>query len=641
MDNFGTILFMSSQSASQTSSLPPSLPKATPLVQGLVSLAAGLALFIVLLVGSTVAYDMFHAGKIFPGVSLAGVDLSGMTTEQASTLISQSLDYPTRGSIVFQDGSKVWIATPGELGLFLDPQTSALAAYQKGRQGNSFSRLGSQFQAWYSGADISPLMVFDERQAQNYLKNIAAEIDLPTIEASLAVSGIDVVVSPGQVGRTLDIEAALIDLRNHLPSMTDGIIDLVVHESPPMILDVSEQAEIARRILSARLVLQIPNAEEGDPDAWVFEPIELAKMLDIERVETAEGARYQVALDSETMRPFLEGVAPRLARWPENARFTFNDETRQLEVIQPAVIGRMLDVDATLQKINQRVADGDHNLELVVNFTQPQVSDDASGEDLGIRELVASHTSYFYGSSGSRIQNIQVAASRFHGVLVPPGATFSMAEVLGTISLDDGYAEALIIFGGRTIKGVGGGVCQVSTTLFRTAFFGGFPIVERHPHAYRVGYYEQTAGGGINTRLAGLDATVFVPVVDFKFTNDTPNWLLMETYTNAAGRSLTWKFYSTSDGRTVEWNTTGPLNVVPPPEPLYEENPELAQGEIKQVDWDAEGADVSVSRTVMRGGQVYFTDTINTHYMPWRAVYQYGPGTEGMPPESSTEKDEE
>ena len=632
---------MSTQSASHTSSLPPSLPRAAPLLQAMVALAAGLAFFIVLLAGSTVAFDMYHAGKIFPGVSIAGIDLSGMTPGQASALITQRLDYSMRGSIAFQDGARVWVAKPNELVLFLDPQTSALAAYQNGRQGNPLVRIASQFQTWYTGVDIPPLLVFDERLAHKYLKNIAAEIDLPTIEASLAVSGIDVVVSPGQIGRTLDIDAALEDLRVHLPSMTDGIINLVVHESPPLILDVSEQAEIARRILSAPLVLQVPAAEEGDPDSWIFEPIALAQMLAIERVDAPEGARYQVALDTETMRPFLAGVAPQLARWPENARFIFNDDTRQLEVIQPAVIGRSLDIDATLQKINQRVAEGDHNLELVVNYTQPQVGDDVTGENLGIRELVASHTSYFYGSSGSRIQNIQVAASRFHGVLVPPGATFSMAEVLGSISLDDGYAEALIIFGGRTIKGVGGGVCQVSTTLFRTAFFGGFPIVERHPHAYRVGYYEQTASGGINTRLAGLDATVFVPVVDFKFTNDTPDWLLMETYTNAAGRSLTWKFYSTSDGRTVDWNTTGPLNRVPAPEPLYEENPELAKGEIKQVDWEAEGADVSVTRTVMRAGEVYFTDTTNTHYMPWRAVYQYGPGTEGMPPEGSADKEEE
>jgi vancomycin resistance protein YoaR len=102
-----------------------------------------------------------------------------------------------------------------------------------------------------------------------------------------------------------------------------------------------------------------------------------------------------------------------------------------------------------------------------------------------------------------------------------------MAEILGDVSLDNGYAEALIILGDRTIEGVGGGVCQVSTTLFRTAFLGGFPIVERHPHAYRVGYYEQNSSGHINPNFAGLDATVFVPIVDLKFINDTPNWLLM------------------------------------------------------------------------------------------------------------------
>lgn len=611
------------------------------MLQAAIALAAGLALFLVLLVGSMVAYDMSNAGKILPGVSIAGIDLSGLTPEEAASLVTQKLEYPVQGSIALQEGANVWVAKPGELGLFLDPQTSATAAYQKGRQGGPLARLSAQFQAWYSGVDIPPLMVFDERMALKYLKGIAAEIDLPTVEASLSVNGTDVVVRPGQVGRTMDIDSALEDLREHFPSMTDGIIYLQVQETPPVILDVSEQAEIARRILSAPLVLQVPNAEEGDPDTWTFEPAVLAEMLAIERVENPDGARYQVALNSETMRPFLEEVAPRLARWPENARFIFNDETRQLEVIQPAVIGRELDVDGTLQKINQQVAEGDHNLELVVNYTDPQVKDDAVGEDLGIRELVASHTSYFYGSAGSRIQNIAVAASRFHGVMVPPGATFSMADILGNITLDDGYAEALIIFGGRTIKGVGGGVCQVSTTLFRTAFFGGFPIVERHPHAYRVGYYEQTSGGGINQRLAGLDATVYVPVVDFKFMNDTPNWLLMETYTDSNARTLTWKFYSTSDGRTVEWDSSGPTNIVAPPEPAYEENSELAAGEVKQVDWEAEGADVSVSRTVMRDGQVYLTDTISTHYLPWRAVYQYGPGTEGMPPEGSENNGDE
>jgi hypothetical protein len=204
-----------------------------------------------------------------------------------------------------------------------------------------------------------------------------------------------------------------------------------------------------------------------------------------------------------------------------------------------------------------------------------------------------------------------------------------------TGNLDNGYAEALIILGGQTITGVGGGVCQVSTTLFRTVYFAGYPILERYAHAYRVGYYEQTSGGR-DQNLAGLDATVFVPLVDFKFKNDTPYWLLMETYVNS-NQSLTWKFYSTKDGRVVNHTTTGPTNTIEAPDPLYRENPELEKGKIEQVDWAAEGATVVVKRTVTRGGVVLYNDTITTVYQPWRAVYEYGPGTEGMPPEKKEE----
>ena len=200
-----------------------------------------------------------------------------------------------------------------------------------------------------------------------------------------------------------------------------------------------------------------------------------------------------------------------------------------------------------------------------------------------------------------------------------------MSDVIGDISLDSGFSEALIIFGNETIKGVGGGVCQVSTTLFRAAFFTGFPILERYAHAYRVGYYEQTASGAIDPTLAGLDATVFIPVVDMKFKNDTPYWLLMETYTYDT--KLIWKFYSTADGRSVEWETTGPENIVKAPKAKYVENKDRAEGEIKQIDWSAEGADISVQRTVHKDGQVYFSDSFYTHYVPWQAVYEYGPGT--------------
>jgi len=312
----------------------------------------------------------------------------------------------------------------------------------------------------------------------------------------------------------------------------------------------------------------------------------------------------------------------------------------QLEVIQRATIGRSLDIEASISVINEKLIAGEHEVVLDMEYANPPVTDEMTAEQLGVRELVSSYTSFFYGSNAARIQNITLAAGRFHGILVPPGSTFSMADALGDVSLDSGYAEALIIFGDRTIKGVGGGVCQVSTTLFRTAFFGGYPIAERYAHAYRVGYYELTASGGYNPDLAGLDATVYAPVVDFKFTNDSTAWLLMETYVDENARTLTWKFYSTSDGRTVEWDTSGPQNIVEPEKPIYEENPELSQGEIKQVDWEAQGADVRVTRIVWRGGNEVFRDQFTTHYLPWRARYQYGPGTEGIPEDGDNGNDD-
>jgi vancomycin resistance protein YoaR len=593
----------------------------------MVALVGGAALFMIIMILLVIAFGWSHAGQIYPGVVVGGVDLSGMSQKQAELVLANRLVYPQSGKLVFQSGQQVWIAAPSEIGLALDARSSAAAAFNLGRSGDPVSRLFNRFIAWYSGKNLPPLMVYDERLAHNYLGRIAAQIDRPTIEASLQINGAQVVASPGQVGRRLDIPSTLYPLSGQLRNMTDGILPLVVVETPPEIADASQQAEIARQMLSAPLTLSIPDAQDGDPGPWTIEPQKLGEMLAFEKVQGEQGAQYQVVLKQVALRQFLQEQAPRLARGPANARFIFNDETRKLEVIQPAVIGRELDVQASLQTINDKLVQGEHNIPLTLIYTPPAVGNDATAEQLGITEQVVSYSSYFRGSSASRIQNIETAAARFHGLLIPPGATFSMADAMGDVSLDSGYAEALIIYGGRTIKGVGGGVCQVSTTLFRSVFFAGFPVVERYPHAYRVGYYEQTPNG-YDASLAGLDATVFVPVVDFKFVNDTPYWLLMETYVNPKAGRLTWKFYSTKDGRNVEWNTSGPQNIVSPPPPKYEENPDLGQGEIKQVDWAAEGADVLVTRTVYRDGQVLFSDQFATHYEPWQDIFQYGPGTD-------------
>lgn len=601
----------------------PSYPRRNPLwPQILAAFLSGLALFLGVVLLWTVGFQLMYAGRIFPGVSIAGVDLSGLSPSEAAQRLNQNLSYPYSGKIVLRDGGRVWVVTPAQMGMTFDASSSAQAAYKLGRSSGLFASLDGQLRARSQGAEVPPVIMFDQRVAHQYLQALSAEVDQPVLEATLNVEGTNVVAVPGQVGRLLNVEGTLVFLSAQMQTFRDGEVPLVIREQTPEIVDVSAQAEVARRVLSEPLRLYIANAAEGDPGPWNYDVQILANMLIVHRV----GNEVQVALDSEPLREILLGIATQVDRYAENARFYFDDDTRQLVLIQNAKIGRMVDTDATVTAINAALLQGEHNVPLQIIENQPEVTDSSTGEQLGVTELVSSETSYFYGSSPERIQNIQAASAQFHGLLIAPGETFSMGDAMGDVSLDNGFAEALIIYGGRTIKGVGGGVCQVSTTLFRAVFFGGYPVAERYSHAYRVSYYEQTASGSVNTRLAGLDATVYFPLVDFKFTNDSPYWILMETY--MGNSSLTWKFYSTSDGRSVNWDTTGPQNVAPPPKPLFEENSELKAGQIKQVDWAANGADVTVTRTVLKNGAVYFSDQFKTHYEPWQAICQVAPGTE-------------
>jgi vancomycin resistance protein YoaR len=581
-----------------------------------------MALFLGAILLWTVGFQLIFAGRIFPGVSIAGVDLSGLSPTEAAVKLNQALPYPYTGKIVLRDDTRVWVVTPAQMGMTFDASASAQAAYQLGRSGGLFASLDGQLRARSQGAEVPPVILFDQRVAYQYLQTLSAEIDRPVVEAGLKVEGTNVVALPGQVGRFLDVGGTLVFISAQMQTFRDGEVPLVIREQQPEIVDVSAQAEVARRVLSEPMRLYMANAVEGDPGPWNYDVQILANMLTVQRV----GNEVQVALDQGPLRDILLGIATQVDRTAENARFYFDDATLQLVLIQNASIGRTIDTEANITAINNALLQGEHNIALQIVEDQPEATDSSTAQELGITQLVTSETSYFFGSSAERKQNIQAASARFHGLLIAPGETFSMGNALGDVSLDNGFAEALIIYGGRTIKGVGGGVCQVSTTLFRTVFFGGYPVEERYSHAYRVSYYERTASGSIDSNLAGLDATVYFPLVDFKFTNDTPYWILMETYMGDS--SLTWKFYSTSDGRSVIWDTTGPQNVVQAPGPLFEVNDELTSGQIRQVDWAANGADVTVTRTVMKNGAVYFTDEFKTHYEAWQAVCEVGPGTE-------------
>ena len=591
------------------------------------SIGLGVLLFLIAFILLVLVTNLILINKILPNVTINGINVGWMNEEEAEQLVLNSITYPTAGKITYTYQGQSWQTTPFENGIILDAESTVRNAYSFGRNGYPWERFIEKLQVMVYGVNVPPVYIFNMETAQQKIGQIAQGINQTTLEAELIVNGLDVQMIPGRMGISVDTWATAGLVGYNAQTQQDFSIELLTVTQPPQILDASEQANIARAILSQPLYLTVPNRTESDPEPWELNQDTLADLLSVQRVRVEDTEVFQVGLDGGKLALLLESIATTMrVENPENARFIFNDDTHQLELLKSAVVGREVNIGNSITKINQEIVQGNHMIELAFDIQEPQILDNATGADLGITELVQATTTYFYGSDAARKTNIRTAAEQYHGLLIAPGETFSMVEHIGDISLDNGYAEAWIIYGDQTIKGVGGGVCQVSTTLFRNAFFAGFPIVERHYHSYRVYYYEQNMWGGNDESLAGLDATVYAPLVDLKFMNDTPYWLLMETY--VYDNEIQWKFYSTSMNRVVDWNSTGLTNIEEAPEPKYVENDELPRGEIKQIDFEADGADVTIYRTVYQDGQVYIQDNFVTHYSPWQAVYECGPGTD-------------
>ncbi len=254
------------------------------------------------------------------------------------------------------------------------------------------------------------------------------------------------------------------------------------------------------------------------------------------------------------------------------------------------------------------------NAELPVLTIRPKIATE-DGPSLGIVELIGEGVTSFAGSSAAREQNIVVGTAQFDGLLIAPGETFSFNDYLGEVTKEKGYEEGIIIWGNTTKADVGGGLCQVSSTAFRAAFWAGLPIVERTPHSFRVSYYEPPKG---------LDATIYSPYVDFKWSNDTGHYILIQTYVDRDANKVTFRYYGTNPGRTVEMEGPVEANPVPHGPTVYRDDPTLPKGEKKQIEWAKDGLDVTVYRIIKENGVEVRRDTFFSRYLPWQAVFLVG-----------------
>lgn len=272
----------------------------------------------------------------------------------------------------------------------------------------------------------------------------------------------------------------------------------------------------------------------------------------------------------ENLRNFLSDADKAIHTEPIDAQFSFTNG--RATTFKLSKEGKDIDYDALSGIISNRIPylvmlgkPQDTQIPIPIKIIEPKITTEKAN-DLGIKELIGVGTSLFQHSIASRIYNVELAANRLNGIIVKPGEEFSFDKALGDVSSFTGYKQAYVISGGHTVLGDGGGVCQVSTTMFRAILNAGLPVTERHAHDYRVGYYEEDGPPGI-------DATVYVPTVDLKFRNTTGHNILIQSVVDPSQLRLTFYFYGVKDGREVTMTTPVVSNVQPAPAPLYQDDP--------------------------------------------------------------------
>jgi len=587
------------------------------------SLGGGLGLLAI--VAGVGAYQLSWQERILPHVAIDGQPVGGLSLGEARQRTAQTSAALTGRTLTATLDGRSWQVSAGQLGFSYDVEGAVGRAFSIGHGGQPLGELTAQLALLRQPADVDLKLLPDRGRIAAWAQGIAREVDQPLREAGLTVAGGEVRIDAGQDGRSVD-----------LPAFEDAILAWAASDQPaaeiavpltaqPRTLTASQLEPAAAQLRAA--LTEAPVQLELDGKSWT---IPAASIHDALSWSLSAAGELQLELDAAKLRPALSAIAPQVERTAQDAKLVWKDGG--LTASGPSADGRRLDVDGTIAAITQAIQRPEHRASLAVVLTPAKISS-ADLPALGIRELVAEGKSNFSYSPWERVVNVKKMASLLNGVLVAPGEEFSFNKVMGDIDPRDGWATGLVILGGRTVPGVGGGICQVSTTAFRGAFWAGLPITERHDHDYPVPYYTQ---GGYPE---GFDATVWSPDLDFKFRNDTPGYLLIQTTIDAASSNLTVSFYGTKvPGRTVTMDGPFISNVRPAPAPRHIVDPSKPVGYVNQTDFPHPGSHV-VLRRIVEDASGQHVDEFVSNYTPWSAVFIEGPKPDAPPADAAADSD--
>ncbi len=605
----------------------PRLIRSVWLGSAAVAAMIGLALAVVLL-----TVRATHSDRIFPALTVADVPVGGLSFGAAAAAIGDRANQIESSAITLNYGEQSWTATLRDVGVAVDENEAFAWSVRYGREHSAFRRLRSTVALARSGERLALPITLDYQQLDRWFDEIDRELGTPPRNASVAIEGANVVIVPEVDGMVVDRDRARAEIASRLQRLDSIEAELPVTTRIATLRAVD--LEPARGLLLAAMSHPIQVSNAGG--LWTLPATDLAQFLKQDISSGADGARaFRLGLDREKLAAWLdERLSAAVEKEPVDAEVGWNGE--KLVAVEPSVDGVALDAVKLAELVEGRFFGDGGTVEVPLTYVKPTI-DGANLDKLGITTFLGAGGSNYAGSSDGRSTNVAVGASLLNGTLIPPWGEFSFNEAIGWIDEEKGFVEAQVIDGEKIGKDIGGGICQVSTTVFRAAYLAGLPVTEWWPHRFRIGFYEYD---GWNP---GLDASILQPTedpatwADFKFENPSDSWMLVESWTD--GVTVVVNIYGADLGYKVE--TTGPTwgdktQLLRPQEVVDDE---LDPGTVMLGQVAGIGEELSHYRVVRdRNGELLWERSFYTKYFPRGDIWKVSPDMKGDAPIDSNFK---
>ncbi|HLL49732.1 MAG TPA: VanW family protein [Thermomicrobiales bacterium] len=567
-----------------------------------------------------------YADRIFPAVAVADVPVGGMPFPSAATALSDRANAIESSPITFTHGDKSWTSTLREVGVMVDEDEALARAVGYGREKSAFHRLRAVASIAQSGEQLAIPIALDHEQLNRWFDEIDRGLGTPPRDASVEIQGSNVVIVPEVEGVVVNRDLARDEVESQLLNLKPIEAELPIHTKIANVRSVD--LEPARQLVLRAMSNPVQVTSAGG--LWTLPATEIARFVRQDVVPGEGGApAVQLGLDREKLAAWLdERLAAAIETEPVDAEVGWNGE--RLISVEPSVDGVRLDAAKLAEQIEGMFFGNGGAIEAPVTHVKPTI-DSSNLDKLGITTFLGSGQSNYSGSSDGRSTNVAVGAGLLNGALIAPWGEFSFNEAIGWIDEDKGFVEAQVIDGERIGQDIGGGICQVSTTVFRAAYLAGLPITEWWPHRFRIGFYEYDGWD------PGLDASILQPTedpatwADFKFENPSSSWMLVESWTD--GVNVVVNIYGADLGYDIE--TTGPTwgeksQMLPPQEVVDEE---LDPGTVTLEQVAGIGEELSHYRVVRgRNGELLWERSFYTKYFPRGDVWKVSADMKGKAP---------